>query len=654
MSRLRKDDHLGSGGARAPRRLGRVDEQLPGARVDNRVLGADEDSSGHAGRERGRGRVFEREEEGGRAAAHTPVVVASGRLDVGWAVRRGVLGRADRQRRRDPRDRAQRREHRGRRLDLRPQRERRREQRDRAQLVVRGGRDARGRERGDRGSHRVPEQHDVRAGRRERRRHVRARLGRVLDEALATVDEAGGLLAHRAAAGVALEAQAVAVLLERVERAAERDEARREPPRGERLRRFVHAVEEDDRRRDRAVRTVGARPRLDVQLPAATAVEERRRAGRFDGGGGRLLLHGSSLRKIWSRFIEISMERLPRDAVLARVAACCAARELGSLTCVGSYPLRSVAVSAWPPLVMKVFGQQAAPGQGRQKYLQLFQAGRLIECTRYGLEDAPRQVECVRPQKTDVDKDSFASVTFLIRINTGGGPSPEVDDIEVEFAMPGEVRQGRVAHGDGAYLEFAPNADPIKWGPLGRERVLETLLSSNAAFLARENEEEEEDEDGDYEDPRKKALERLGLQIWMVAMRSDGATARISAWDMWGYDRTCTGLVQYNGGDYSIRFAPGQMRVEFSRAVDLHEMVPAIASFFDNDDLGDLLSFTLGLDVNEENLSLRLALCNRYIDPSGDGLYPSDLPTFARVVHALLDQSSRPPIRVPAAPPWWD
>ena len=120
---------------------------------------------------------------------------------------------------------------------------------------------------------------------------------------------------------------------------------------------------------------------------------------------------------------------------------------------------------------------------------------------------------------------------------------------------------------------------------------------------------------------------------------------------MWGYDRTCTGLVQYNGGDYSIRFAPGQMRVEFSRAVDLHEMVPAIASFrLDGElgDLGDLLSFTLGLDVNEENLSLRLALCNRSIDPSGDGLYPSDLPTFARVVHALLDQSSRPPIFMPA------
>ena len=349
------------------------------------------------------------------------------------------------------------------------------------------------------------------------------------------------------------------------------------------------------------------------------------------------------------------MDRLPRDAVLARVAACCAARELGSLTCVGSYPLRSVAVSAWPPLVMKVFGQQAAPGQGRQKYLQLFQAGRLIECTRYGLEDAPRQVECVRPQKTDVDKESFASVTFLIRIDTDG-MSPEVDDIDVEFAMPGEVRQGHVVHGDGAYLEFAPDADSPKWGRVGRERVLETLLSSNAAFLARENEEEEEDEDGDYEDPRKKALERLGLQIWMVAMRSDGATARISAWDMWGYDRTCTGLVQYNGGDYSIRFAPGQMRVEFSRAVDLHEMVPAIASVqargcgsrWCSANEGDLLSFTLGLDVNEENLSLRLALCSRSIDPSGDGLYPSDLPTFARVVHALLDQSSRPPIFMPA------
>ena len=362
------------------------------------------------------------------------------------------------------------------------------------------------------------------------------------------------------------------------------------------------------------------------------------------------------------------MDRLPRDAVLARVAACCEAFELGSLTCVGSAPLRSVAVSAWPPLVMKVFGQQAAPGQGRQKYLQLFQAGRLIECTRYGLEDAPRQVECVRPQKTDVDKESFASVTFLIRINTGGGPSPEeVDDIEVEFAMPGEVRQGRVAHGDGAYLEFAPNADPIKWGPLGRECVLETLLSSNAAFLARENEEEdeedsEEDEDEDDETPREKALMRLGLEIWMVAMRSDGATARISEWDMWGHDRSRTGLVQYDGGEDSIDISPGQMSVQFSRAVDLHEMVPAARvcrrlradEFFDNDDLGDLLSFTLGLDVNEENLSLRLALCNRSIDPSGDGLYPSDLPTFARVVHALLDQSSRPPIRVPAAPPWWD
>ena len=343
------------------------------------------------------------------------------------------------------------------------------------------------------------------------------------------------------------------------------------------------------------------------------------------------------------------MDRLPRDAVLARVAACCAARELGSLTCVGSYPLRSVAVSAWPPLVMKVFGQQAAPGQGRQKYLQLFQAGRLIECTRYGLEDAPRQVECVRPQKTDIDKESFASVTFLIRIDTRSF-SGEVDDIEVEFTMPGEVRQGRVVHGNGAYLEFAPGADSMNWGQHGRERVLETLLSSNAAFLARENHEEDEDdegEDGDDENPREKALERLGLEIWIVAMRSDGATARISEWDMFGYDRSCTGLVQYDGGEDSIHFAPGRMRVEFSRAVDLHEMVPVIASFGHDNDEGNLLSFTLGLDVNEQNLSLRLALCQRSIDPSGDGLYPFRLPTFARVVHTLLDQSSRPPICVP-------
>ena len=74
---------------------------------------------------------------------------------------------------------------------------------------------------------------------------------------------------------------------------------------------------------------------------------------------------------------------------------------------------------------------------------------------------------------------------------------------------------------------------------------------------------------------------------------------------------------------------------------------PALLVYLDNDDLGDLLSFTLGLDVNEENLSLRLALCQRSIDPSGDGLYPFRLPTFARVVHTLLDQSSRPPICVP-------
>ena len=337
------------------------------------------------------------------------------------------------------------------------------------------------------------------------------------------------------------------------------------------------------------------------------------------------------------------MDHLPRDAVLARVAACCAAFELGSLTCVGSYPLRSVAVAAWPHLVMKVFGQRAAPGQGRQKYMQWFQAGVLIDCVRYNclVEDAPRLQECVRPHKTDVDKESFASVTFLVRI-MNSAMSGDIDDFEVEFAMPGCAKQGRVVHGDGAYLEFAPDGDSPKWVP-SRATVLETLLSASAAFLADENE-DEQDEDGYYEDRRAKALERLGLEIWIVAMRSDGATARISAWDMWGYDRHRTGLVQYDGGEDSIKFAPGRMRVEFSRAVDLHEMVPVMPR---QDDYDDHLSFTLGLDVNEENVSLRLALCWRSIDPSSDGLYPFDEPKFARVVHALLDQSQRTPISVP-------
>ena len=61
-----------------------------------------------------------------------------------------------------------------------------------------------------------------------------------------------------------------------------------------------------------------------------------------------------------------------------RSVTCSRTHWLGSLTCVGSASLRSVALSAWRALVMKVFGQQTTLGQGHKKYLQLWHAKCLI------------------------------------------------------------------------------------------------------------------------------------------------------------------------------------------------------------------------------------------------------------------------------------
>ena len=346
MSRLRTITRVGR--RPAPRRLGRVDEQLPGARVDNQVLAPTKTAAGTPAGSAGAGASSARKKAaGGRAYARRGVRAARRR-----AVRRGA-GRADRQRRRDPRDRAHA-AHRGRRLDL-PVAARTSARATRPRSWWSAAAATRAASAATEAPIEWPSSTMRVPGGASADATCAHALGRVLDEALATVDEAGGLLAHRAAAGVALEAQAVAVLLERVERAAERDEARREPPRGERLRRFVHAVEEDDRRRDRAVRTVGARPRLDVQLPAATAVEERRRAGRFDGGGGRLFGHRSS--QIVRQFHRIQQGASAAGRGLARVA------ELRHASLADdSKPIRDVAQH----FACSGNGPQQAPGQVRR------------------------------------------------------------------------------------------------------------------------------------------------------------------------------------------------------------------------------------------------------------------------------------------------
>jgi hypothetical protein len=217
---------------------------------------------------------------------------------------------------------------------------------------------------------------------------------------------------------------------------------------------------------------------------------------------------------------------------------------------------------------------------------------------------------------------------------------------DLEFVTPAELKQGNLAHGEGAYLEFAPRA-PAELDSCypSRSAVLGAILAPGAAL--------------DQYDNKGQAFESLEFEASIVAMRDDGATTRVSSWNMYGY--------MSDGHDH-FRVEPGRMRVQFQRNVDLRELMPATEElvpgvvapsslideygYFRDDDDGPCrgrgcccratcrnhFSFVLDVDVNEENLSMSLGLCSRSFSPSGGFLYPVSRPTLARAIHVLLDQ----------------
>ena len=131
------------------------------------------------------------------------------------------------------------------------------------------------------------------------------------------------------------------------------------------------------------------------------------------------------------------MDRFPKDAVLSRVAACCEPRELGRLCCVGSYPLQSVALSAWRPLVLKRFGQDAAPGQGRKRYKELYFATKLPPGRPIG---SLRTLDTVR---FVITMEGTLSLSDGAVLRVGDGPAP--DEVVVVGLLLGglDVADGR-------------------------------------------------------------------------------------------------------------------------------------------------------------------------------------------------------------------
>ena len=212
------------------------------------------------------------------------------------------------------------------------------------------------------------------------------------------------------------------------------------------------------------------------------------------------------------------MDRLPKDAVLARVAACCGARELGRLCCVGSAPLQSVALSSWRPLVPRVFrGEQAAVGRGRATYERLFRARRLL-LADHGPErdDAEPPAPPFSKIPTGWDELELSSVKFLLMFEGFN---------KIDGALSFETSNAPTR---GQYPEILLSADEAKttYGPT-KYGVFESLFA-----LTRDRDAPE------FQD----SAEKPGFDGWLcdkcmrfervtlAAMREDGACARLATW----------------------------------------------------------------------------------------------------------------------------
>ena len=220
------------------------------------------------------------------------------------------------------------------------------------------------------------------------------------------------------------------------------------------------------------------------------------------------------------------MDALPKTSVLPHVASFCGARSLGTLGCVGSPPLQSVALAAWRPLLSNQFpGEHAAPGQARRTYAHLFRARQLLRA-----EHGPaREDPLPPPRQDDIGRESLGSVRFLIKFDG-------CNKIDGALSMEALCDAKRMSSG----LMLKPRPDRTTYNP-----SLEDVRSSLLAMT-----DDRFEMDPGYEDYVCDLLMRFRT-ISLVAMREDGASARIATWndsERWQWLRFEEGIERAESG----------------------------------------------------------------------------------------------------------
>ena len=299
------------------------------------------------------------------------------------------------------------------------------------------------------------------------------------------------------------------------------------------------------------------------------------------------------------------MDRFPKDAVLSRVAACCEPRELGRLCCVGSYPLQSVALSAWRPLVLKRFGQDAAPGQGRKRYKELYFATKLPPGRPIG---SLRTLDTVR----------FV-ITMEGTLSLSDGARFRVQFIGVE------LQQDEVV----CSFKLQPRMHQVRCTPSFSDLYDELLHVTNEVELPEMNFEGH----SRRVEPANESLDFLSV----TAMRADGASAHLLCWN--------EGVAEVN--TFSTESEEFCRDFVMDQDTDVHEMLPMQFCFEDSDyernpDLNTTMVTRFKDDWQEGSecpISFHLGM---YLEEHIGSRRELTAHEFGKLVHSQLDEAGLP------------
>ena len=271
--------------------------------------------------------------------------------------------------------------------------------------------------------------------------------------------------------------------------------------------------------------------------------------------------------------------------------------------------MQSVALSAWRPLLLKRFGQDAAPGQGRKRYKELYFATTLP----HG-----------RPIRSSRTLDT---VRFVITME---GTLSLSDGARFRIQFIGvELQQDEVV----SSFKLQPRMHQVRCTPSFSDIYDELLHVTNEMELPEMNFHEGHSK---RVEPVNESLDFLSV----TAMRADGASAHLLCWN--------EGVAEVNTfADEGL----GQRSFVMDHLTDLHEMLPMQFCFEDSDDESNPdLSTTMVACFKDDwqegsecpigfHLGMYLAENQRRTLARDSALTAHE---FGDLVHSQLDEAGRP------------